>query len=100
MVEKSDIFSKFSSFEFFENIILDVFFSDKKQWLSRIVGRYRRVVGCYRRKVSKLESTRPGLFRTPKNMKIGPIATENDKNEKGSIFFNRNGWFSLIFLFT
>ena len=50
--------------------------------LSLIVGRYRTTVGRYRRKVSKLESTRPGLFRTPKNFKIDLIATENDQIEK------------------
>ena len=40
-------------------------------------------------KVSKLESTRPGLFRTSKNLKIGPITMENDKNEKRIKIFHQ-----------
>ena len=58
----------------------------RRRLLSLIVGRYRTTVGRYRKKISQFESTRSGLFRTPKNLKIGPIATENDTNEKGHFF--------------
>ena len=51
-------------------------------------------------KVSKIESTLSGLFRTSKISKIDPITTENDKNEKRINFFYRNNRFSLIFLLT
>ena len=57
--------------------------------MTLVVDRYRITVGRYRRNVLTLESTRPGLFRTPKNLKIDPIATENGKNRNRLIFFGQ-----------
>ena len=41
-----------------------------------IVGRYRPPVGRYRTKLSKLESTRSGLYKTSKISRIDPVFTK------------------------
>ena len=54
------------------------------------VGYYRTAVGYYRviaQKTLKSKSSHKDLFKTPKNIKIGPVTVENDKNENGRIFF-------------
>ena len=53
----------------------------RSRLLSCTVGRYRRVVGCNRRKVSTLENTRSGAFK----------AVQNTKQEKyENLYFSEN----------
>ena len=61
--------------------------------VSQTVGYYRTAVGYYRviaQKVLQSKSLHQDLLKTQKNIKIGPITVENDKNEKRKIFFDRN----------
>ena len=71
--------------------------------VSQTVGYYRTAVGYYRviaQKVLESKSIHQDLLKTPKNIKIGPITVENDKNEKRKNFCYRNIRFSSIFLET
>ena len=65
--------------------------------LSPNVGRYRKTVGRYRIKVSKLESTWSGLLRTSKISRIDPIITKLwcfEKSKTNATFFTWNSGFS------
>ena len=76
---------------------------DHLVWYRRTVGCYRTAVGYYRviaQKTRESKSSHQDLLRTQKIIEIGPITAENDKNEKGRIFFDRNTRFSFIFLET
>ena len=62
---------------------------DHLTWYRRAVGYYRIAVGYYRviaQERLKSKNTNQELFRTSKITKIGPIATENDTNEKRQNF--------------
>ena len=50
--------------------------------VSQTVGYYRVIA----QKVLQSKSLHQDLLKTPKNIKIGPITVENDKNEKRKIF--------------
>ena len=81
----------------------DIFhIGDRLAWY-RAVGYYRTVVGYYRGIAQKRLNSKNAdqyLFKTPKNIQIGPIIVENDKIEKRKIFFYRKRAFYLIFLET
>ena len=89
-------------------IIIDIFrcvdlHGNRLAWYRRAVGYYRTAVGYCRviaQKILQSKNTTQDLLKTQKIVQIGPITVENDKNEKRTIFFDRNIRFSSIFLET
>ena len=70
------------------------YIGDRLAWYRRAVGYYRTTVGYYRviaKKVSKYDRSDQDLFKTPKNINIGPMTAENGKNDKSVNFLNRKG---------
>ena len=66
-----------------EYISLLIYIGDRLPWYRRAVGYYRTAVGYYRviePKILKSKSSHKDLFKTPKNIKIGPVTVENGKN--------------------